>query len=53
MRRTLTGRIKREPYWSDIPGYIGKANCSFCEKKKFIDIIESETAYEVGLEHSG
>ena len=48
MRCTFTGRVKRESYWSNSPGCTRGANCPFCEKK-FIDISESETAYEAGL----
>ena len=43
MRNMLTGKIKCGPFWNKVPGHHSRANCSFCERKQNIDIVETET----------
>jgi len=53
MRCMLTGRIKCRPYWNNIPGYTERAFCSFCKKKKNIEILESEQHMWLECENNG
>jgi len=53
MRNMLIGKIKCGSYWRKIPGYTERAYCSFCKKKKNIEIIESEQHMWMECENSG
>jgi len=53
MRNMLIGKIKCGSYWSKIPGYTDRAYCSFCKKKKAVEITESEQHMWLDCENNG
>ena len=53
MRNMLIGKTKCGTYWSNIPGHIERAFCSFCRKTTGIDMIETEQHLWLTCEHNG
>ena len=53
MRCMLTGKIKCGTSWSKIPGHTERAHCSFCKKKRNIEVIETEQHMWLECTNSG
>jgi len=53
MRFMIMGRIKCGSYWSNIPGYEDRENCSACKKKRNLDIIKMRNIYEQNARTTG
>lgn len=53
LRLMLTGKVKCCSYWSRIPGFTNRAECSFCRKTLDIDTLEDEQHLWLDCESSG
>ena len=53
MRCMLTGKIKCGAFWSKVPGHTKRAHCSFCKKKRNIEVIETEQHMWLECTNSG
>jgi len=53
IRCMLVGKIKCGSYWSKIPGYTERANCTICKKKRSINILESAEHIWLECENNG
>jgi len=53
MRYLIIGKMKCGTYWTNIPGYEGRALCAFCKKKNDEEIVESEQHMWLDCENNG